>query len=81
MNVFVDVTKTDNVALALLPVASTRNCAFPAEYSASWMEMVSAATVVGVRVFVGEGIVVGVRVAVGGNVSVGVAEGPVVGGG
>ena len=45
------------------------------------MVMVSAATVVGVRVFVGEGIAVGVRVTVGGSVRVGVAEGPVVGGG
>src|SRR5688572_29920717 len=45
------------------------------------MEMVSAATVVGVRVFVGEGIAVGVRVAVGGSVSVGVAEGPAAVGG
>ena len=41
------------------------------------MDTVSAATVVGVRVIVGEGIVVGVRVAVGGKVEVGVAEGPV----
>jgi hypothetical protein len=39
--------------------------------------MVSAATVVGVRVVVGEGIVVGVRVGVGGKVTVAVAEGPV----
>ena len=38
--------------------------------------MVSAATGVGVRVFVGEGIAVGVRVAVGGSVRVGVGEGP-----
>jgi hypothetical protein len=45
------------------------------------MEMVSAATVVGVRVLVGEGMAVGVRVAVGASVLVGVAEGPVVGGG
>lgn len=67
------------VALALLPVASTRNWALPAEYSANWIEMLSAATVVGVRVFVGEAIAVGVRVAVGGKVEVGVAEGPVVG--
>ena len=45
------------------------------------MEIVSAATVVGVRVFVGDEIAVGVRVAVGGSVRVGVTEGPVVGGG
>ena len=43
--------------------------------------MVSAATVVGVRVFVGKGIAVGVRVAVGGRVLVGVAEGPMAVGG
>ena len=35
MKVFVDVTYTDNVALALLPVASTRNWALPAAYSAN----------------------------------------------
>ena len=64
------------VALALLPVASTRNCAFPAEYSANWMDMVSAATLVAVRVGVAEGIAVGVRVGVGGKVEVGVADGP-----
>jgi hypothetical protein len=40
------------------------------------MEMVSVATLVGVRVFVGEGIAVGVRVAVGGGGRVAVAEGP-----
>ena len=40
------------------------------------METVSAATVVGVRVGVSEGIAVGVRVAVGGRVEVGVDDGP-----
>ena len=75
-----EVTYTCRVALALLLVASTRSRRFPLSYSAIWMETVSAATVVGVRVFVGEGIAVGVRVAVGGSVEVGVTEGPVVGG-
>ena len=60
-----EVTYTCRVALALLLVASTRSRRFPLSYSAIWMETVSAATVVGVRVFVGEGIAVGVRVAVG----------------
>ena len=39
------------------------------------MEIVSAATVVGVRVFVGEGSTVDVLVAVGGRVEVGVEAG------
>ena len=43
------------MALVLLPVASTRSSLFPEEYSASWMDSVSAATV-------GEEV----RVAVGG---------------
>ena len=61
----------------MLPVASTRNSSLPAEYSASCMDMVSLATVVGVRLGVEEAIAVGVRVAVGGSVEVDVADGPV----
>jgi hypothetical protein len=75
----------------LLPVASTRNSSFPAEYSASWMDMVSVATVglagtcegvalggtVAVLVAVGS-TVVGVREGVTVNAtSVGVADGPI----
>ena len=76
-----EVTYTWSVAVELLLVASTRSSAFPAEYSASWMDTVSAATKVGVPVFVGEGMAVGVRVAegpgtVGGRVEVGVKDGP-----
>ena len=41
------------------------------------MDTVSVATVVGVRVGVGDGMTVDVRVGVGGNVEVGVADGPV----
>ena len=41
------------------------------------MATVSATTVVGVRVGVGEGIAVGVHVGVGGKVEVGIPEGPV----
>src|SRR5687768_18614604 len=62
MKVSVDVTYTDSVALALLPVASTRNWAFPAAYSASWIETVSVARCVGVAL---GGTEVAVRVAVG----------------
>ncbi len=62
MKVFVDVTYTDNVALALLPVASTRTWALPAAYSANWIETVSVATGVGVAL---DGIAVAVGVAVG----------------
>ena len=51
-------------------MASTRSSALPAEYSASCIDTVSDATVVGVRVGVSEGMAVGgtdvaVRVAVG----------------
>ena len=60
----------------MLPVASTRNSSLPAEYSASWIDMVSLATVVGVRVVVGGRVEVGVDagpVAVGtGDAAVGV---------
>ena len=59
ISVFVDVTYTLKVALELLLVASTRNSSFPAEYSASWIDTVSAATVVGVRVGVNEGMALG----------------------
>ena len=45
-----EVTKTINMALALLPVASTRSCRLPEEYSARCMEMESGAAV---RVAVG----------------------------
>ena len=62
MKAFVDVTYTDNVALALLPVASTRTWALPAAYSANWIETVSVATCVGVAL---GGTDVAVRVAVG----------------
>ena len=77
MSVFVEVTYTLNVALELLPVASTRSSSFPEEYSASWMETVSDATVglpaSGVGVALG-GAEVGVRVGVAGT-RVGVREG------
>ena len=59
----------------MLPVASTRNSLFPAEYSARWIEIVSVATVVGVWVLVGEGIAVEVCVAVEARGRVAVAEG------
>ena len=62
----------------MLPVASTRNSSLPAEYSANWIDTVSLAMVVAVRVSVAEGIGVEVRVAVGGRVKVGVDEGPAV---
>ena len=63
----------------MLPVASTRNSRFPAEYSANWIDIVSVATCVGVAL---AGMEVAVRVAVGGSVEVGVAiigvaDGPV----
>ena len=60
----------------MLPVASTRNSSLPAEYSANWIDTVSLAMVVAVRVSVAEGIAVGVRVAVDGRVAAGVDEGP-----
>ena len=77
MSVFVEVTYTLNVALELLPVASTRSSSLPAEYSASWMETVSDATVglpasgvAGTRVGVPEGVAVAAA-------SVGVTDSPV----
>ena len=81
MRVFVDVTYTLNVALALLLVASTLNRWFPASYSANWIETVSEATV-GVDAIC-EGVVLeatAVSVLVGvGSTSVGVREGVAVG--
>lgn len=65
-----EVTYTWSVAVELLLVASTRSSAFPAEYSASWMDMVSAAGTVAVLVGVEGRVEVGVTI-------VGVADGPV----
>lgn len=81
MSVFVEVTYTLNVALELLPVASTRSSSLPAEYSANWMDTVSVATVGvdgtwegvalgGTEVGVREGVAVAAA-------SVGVADRPV----
>ena len=81
ISVFVEVTYTVNVALAL-PVASTRSRRFPESYSATWIETVSAATV---RVAVGlerTGVAVGgITVAVNvGGAKVGVEGAVEVGG-
>jgi len=73
IRVFVEVTYTLKVALALLLVASTLNRWLPASYSATWIETVSAA-VVGVREGVAEAVLVGV-----GSAEVGVAVGRAVG--
>ena len=58
------------MALEFVLVASTLNSAFPAEYSASWMDTVSAAGIVAVLVGVGGRVEVGITI-------VGVADGPV----
>src|SRR5918999_1757395 len=64
----VEVTWTLSVALAFELVASTRNCLFPAEYSATCTDTVSVAGGVGVGVGVGVGAGAGAAVTV--NVAV-----------